>query len=149
MFALEVIIKKQAWWDPAWWAICELKKFVRNTFRRNLKLGKLNSLCGLYLLYKLVKIGKFIYWRFYIAWLNLCWVLKYVCFLLMFKNKLSQMVRFRHLMSIKFNPNQFIDKIGCAYIWKCLWYTDMGGKLKWRNCFQKISFFLQMVRVSH
>ena len=37
-------------------------------------------------------------------------------FLLMFKNKLSQMVRFRHLMSIKFNPNQFIDKIGCAYI---------------------------------
>jgi len=85
---------------------------------------------------------------FYIAWLNLCWVLKYVCFLLMFKNKLSQMVRFRHLMSIKFNPNQFIDKIGCAYIWKCLWYTDMGGKLKWRNCFQKISFFLQMVRVS-
>ena len=88
-----------------------------------------------------LKLEKIIYWRFLycLAKLN-CWVLKYVCFLLMFENKLSQMVRFRHLMSIKFNPNQFIDKIGCAYIWKCLWYTEVGGKLKWRNCFQKISF---------
>ena len=93
----------------------------------------------LYLLYKLVKIGNLYIGVF--IWLGYTSAeLKYVCFSLMFENNLSQMVRFRHLMSLKFNPNQFIDKIGCAYIWKCLWYTEVGGKLKWRNCFQKISF---------
>ena len=123
-----------------WWAICELK-IVRNTFRRNRKLGKLNSLCGLYLLYKLVKIGNLYIGVF--IWLGYTSAeLKYVCFSLMFENNLSQMVRFRHLMSLKFNPNQFIDKIGCAYIWKCLWYMEVGGKLKWRNW--KSVFFLRM-----
>ena len=54
-------------------------KIVRNTFRRNRKLGKLNSLCGLYLLYKLVKIGNLYIGVF--IWLGYTSAeLKYVCF---------------------------------------------------------------------